>query len=120
MMTSPLAAYRNRAAGYNRWLRTLAADVTSDLSPVNRHCVCSVVADYNDAPFGPSVHEALQDWPFARQVISVSGSFSRAGGMQIAMDVAITTPPKASLVYFMDADMVAYPGFLQRSLTHGG
>ena len=94
-------------------------DVTSDLSPVNRHCVCSVVVDYNDVPSGPSVMQALADWPFAFQVITVAGAFSRAGGMQIGMDVAVTTPPRASLVYFMDADMVAYPGFLQRSLTHG-
>ena len=95
------------------------ADIVSDVSPVNPHCVCSIVADYNDSPFGPSVEEALADWPFDKGIIKVSGPFSRAGGFQVILDKGVWTEPRQSLVYFMDADMIAYPGFMQRTMTYG-
>ena len=34
------------------------------------------------------------------------------------MDVGVVTPPEHSIVFFMDADMVAYPGLMQRVLSH--
>ncbi len=57
--------------------------------------------------------------PCSCQVIKVSGRFSRAGGFQILLDQSIVTPPEQSLVYFMDADMIAYPGFMQRTMSFG-
>ena len=60
-------------------------------------------------------------WAVTRNRLStqVSGKFSRAGGFQILLDHAIVTPAHQSIMYFMDADMVVYPGFMQRTLTYG-
>lgn len=57
-------AYRNRAASYNRWLRTFAIDIQSPLSPVHPSCVCALIANFNDEESGPSLDAALEDWPY--------------------------------------------------------
>jgi hypothetical protein len=57
-------SYRNRGAAFNRWLRTLVLDVNSGQSPISGKCICSVVADYNDVLYGPTIAAALEDWPF--------------------------------------------------------
>ena len=113
-----LTSHRNRAASYNRLLRSLAMDLASS---VNRHppqCVCAAAGDYNDVVVGPTVWEAMEDWPYNKAVIQLKGPFSRAGGFQRCMDHLVTTPRNESLVFLLDADLVAFPGLLNRIINY--
>jgi hypothetical protein len=109
-----LTSYRNRGASLNRWLRSAAVDIKSDVNTFPAQCVCHGVADYNDVTSGVPLEAALEDWPYDRAVIHLHGAFSRAGGFQRCLDHIVTTPRNQSLVFFVDADMVAYPGLLNR------
>lgn len=80
--------------------------------------MCVTVADYNDTPYGPSVDMALADWPLNAHVVPVKGNFSRAGGLQKLLDNVVTTPPEQSLMFFMDADMIVYPGLVERVVSN--
>jgi hypothetical protein len=67
---------------------------------------------------GVTVDEALQDWPLDKAVVRLEGVFSRAGGFQRIMDHLVKTPREESILFFVDADMVAYPGLLNRVLRN--
>ena len=93
-----LQSYRNRAASYNRWVRTYLRDVLSSENRLDPHCICLAVADYSVKLTGPPVEDALEDWPFDSHVLKLTTPFSRAGGFQHLLNKAITTPPDESLV----------------------
>ncbi len=113
-----MTSYRNRGASYNRWVRSVLADVQSPVNKVPVQCLCMAVADYNDVVSGAPIEAALGDWPHDKAVISLKGPFSRAGGFQRCIDHLVTTPKNESLMFFVDADMIAYPGLLNRILQY--
>ena len=113
-----VTSYRNRGASYNRWVRSVVADVTSPVNQFPVACLCMAVADFNDVVSGPPIDAALEDWPYDKAVVSLHGLFSRAGGHQRVIDHVVTTPRDKSLVFFVDADMIAYPGLLNRIVGH--
>ena len=111
-------SYRNRGASFNRWIRSVLSDVQSDVNTFPVQCLCIAVADYNDVVSGAPLSAALEDWPYDKAVISLHGNFSRAGGFQRAIDHLVTTPKTKSMVFFVDADMIAYPGLLNRIVKY--
>ncbi len=113
-----MTSYRNRGASYNRWVRSVLEDVRSPVNKVPAQCLCLAVADFNDVVSGVPIGLALEDWPYAKAVISLHGPFSRAGGFQRCIDHLVTTPKDQSLMFFVDADMIAYPGLLNRILQY--
>jgi hypothetical protein len=113
-----LTSYRNRGASFNRWIRSVVVDIKSDVNTFPAQCVCHGVADYNDVTSGVPLEAALEDWPYDRAVIRLHGAFSRAGGFQRCLDHIVTTPRNQSLVFFVDADMITYPGLLNRIVTN--
>ena len=46
--------------------------------------------------------------------MNLKDPFSRTGGFQVLLDEAIVTPASNSLFFLVDADMVAYPGFMHQ------
>ncbi len=72
-----LVANRNRAASYNRWLRSLMLDIASPSNPLHPRCICAAVTEYTDVLVGPPVQAAMDDWPLDHHVVNVSGHFSR-------------------------------------------
>lgn len=113
-----MTAHRNRADALERMVRTLAVDAQSGVAAIDPRCVCVTVADYDDKVVGPPVSAALESWPFSHCVVPVRGHFSRAGGLQALLQHVISTPPERSVAYFLDADMVAYPGMLSCVLSN--
>lgn len=83
-------------------------------------CVCALVTDFDVVVIGPPLAAALAEWPGEYQVVSSNGTFSPAGGFQMALDFGVKDhkPAARSLVFRMDADMVVYPGFLRRVLDN--
>ena len=78
-------------------------------------CVCLAVADYIDKQYGVTIAAALEDWPFSKVLMPLTGKFLRAGGFQALLDGGVvSTPPSQSLIFFVDADMVAFPGLLRQ------
>lgn len=113
-----LTSHRNRADALERMLRTLLGDLQSPDSTVDPRCVCVTIADYDDVVVGPPVAAALASWPHSYAVRSVKGPFSRAGGLQVLVSSVVVTPANASLLFVLDADMVAYPGLMRDILAH--
>jgi len=113
-----MTSYRNRGVSYNRWVRSVVADVQSPVNKVPAQCLCLAVADFNDVVSGVPIGLALEDWPYDKAVISLHGPFKRAGGFQRCIDHLVTTPKEKSLMFFVDADMIAYPGLLNRIVQY--
>jgi hypothetical protein len=107
-----MTSHRNRGASLQRMIKSLLADVSSAGSRIDPGCVCVGIADYGDDPWGPPAKLALESWPFDYHLLHMRGPFSRAGGLQALMNTMIRTPHERSIVYFLDADMVAYPGMV--------
>ena len=106
-----VTSYRNRADAYDRFVRTLADDMESSKNNVDPRCICLAVADYDDVVVGPPIGVAMREWPHSKAVVRLTGAFSRAGGLQHAIDALVTTPRDKSIAFLVDCDMVIYPGF---------
>lgn len=108
---------RNRGRSYNRWLRSAVLDA-QQAKTVSPQCLCAVVGDFvedHPMPYVP-IAQAMEDWPYDKQVVELRGSFRRAGGLDAAMHVAVNnTPFDRSIVFFVDTDMIAFPGLLDVS-----
>lgn len=118
-----VTSVRNRGVALNRLLRTLAADIAASDNATHPlgACVCLAVADFDDPPrLSVPVAEALTDWPHDAVVLSVPGSFGRTAGFQACLDsdAVVTTPRNDSVAFFVDADMVVFPGMLRALLTY--
>jgi hypothetical protein len=77
-----------------------------------------VAADFDDVVAGTTVWEALEPWHYSKAVVSAKGRFKRAGGFQFVLDSLVTTPANDSILFFVDTDMVTYPGFLNKVVKH--
>jgi hypothetical protein len=59
-----MTSHRNRGDSLNRLLRSVVADVQSEVNVVPGGCVCLAVADFNDVVIGVPVTVAVEDWPY--------------------------------------------------------
>ncbi len=80
--------------------------------------MCVAIADYDDVVSGVPVEQALSDWPYSKAVLRLHGQFSRAGGFQRCLDHLVVTPREKSIAFLVDADMVVYPGFVNRIVQY--
>ncbi|KNC87166.1 hypothetical protein SARC_00694 [Sphaeroforma arctica JP610] len=109
-----LIPFRNRGESLRRLADTLQIDAESaQITTVD--CLCLGVADYDDV-VDDSMRsaEALEHWSGSYDIRSVSGPFSRGGGIKslLTPNNILTTPEDKSIYYIIDTDMVVWPGFI--------